>query len=219
MDNLKSIVKGTKQGKWAVAFAALAVLSLVAAITGGAGIGSAITSFAVFLIVAGVLVSSGKKKLSAPTPQSSAAPAPADTFKPSKKIGKYLYVDEAAMKWRVPADKKNSDVYSYADLMDFELIEDGNTVSKGSVINAAAGGLMFGTVGAIVGAGKKKTKETCTKMQVKITVNNMQKPVAYIDLLGFETKKDGDIYKAALKSAEEITAVLHIIKSSQGSAE
>ena len=103
--------------------------------------------------------------------------------------------------------------------MDFELVEDGNTVSKGSVINAAAGGLVFGAVGAIVGAGKKKTKNTCTKLQIRITVNNMKKPVAYISLLGHETKRDGDIYKIALKSAEEITAVLHIIKSSQQKSE
>lgn len=89
MDNLKSIVKGTKQGKWAVAFAALAVLSLVAAITGGAGIGSAITSFAVFLIVAGVLVSSGKKKLSAPRPSEFRRPRPGgylQAFKENREI-------------------------------------------------------------------------------------------------------------------------------------
>lgn len=217
MEQLKKIIKGTKQGKWAVAFAILALLSIVVGIAGSADIGSAASGFLVFLIISAVLLIIGKKRLDSPSvqPVPSSPTIERDAFTPTKKIGKYLHVDEVHKKWRVPCDKKNSAVYAFSDLLDFECIEDGNTISKGSVLNAAAGGLMFGTVGAIVGAGKKKTKATCTKLQVKISVNNLKMPIAYIDLLDFEIKKESDIYKAALKSAEEITAVLLIIKNGQ----
>lgn len=209
-DEILAIIKGTKYGKWAAACLVLAVIGIIEAVTGDMEVGPALSSAVVCIIVAAVLLNIGKKRLS--DPQKAAVPAP--TFLPTKKVGKYLYVDENNKKFRVPCDKKNNDIYNYSELLDFECVEDGNTVSKGSVLNAAAGALVLGTVGAFVGAGAKKTKVTCHKLQVKISINNMQKPIAYINLLDFEVKKDSNIYKAALQNAEEITAVLSLIKSS-----
>ena len=170
---------------------------------------SALSAVFVCIIVAAVLLHIGKKHLSDPAKDT----VPMSNFVPTKKVGKYIYIDENNREFCVPCDKKNSDIYSFSDLIDFECIEDGNTVSKGSVLNAAAGAFVFGTVGALVGAGAKKTKTTCNKLQIKISVNNMQKPIVYINLLSFEVKRDSNIYKAALESAEEITAVLSLIKS------
>ena len=207
-DEVLAVIKGTKHGKWAIVCLVISIFGIIEAVTGAIEIGPALSAVVVCLIAAAVLLSVGKKRLSNPKKVS----APAPTFSPTKKVGKYLFVDENNQKFRVPCDKKNNGIYSYSDLLDFECIEDGNTISKGSVLNAAAGAFVFGTVGSIVGVGAKKTKTTCNKLQVKISVSNIQKPVAYINLLDVEVQKDTNVYKAALKSAEEITAVLSIIK-------
>lgn len=81
--------------------------------------------------------------------------------------------------------------------MDYELLEDGNTLTKGGLGRAVAGGLLFGGVGAVVGGvtGKKHGKSTCSQLQIKITVNNVSEPTEYITFISSEIKKDGMIYK------------------------
>ena len=58
---------------------------------------------------------------------------------------------------------------------------------------------------------KKQTINTCTKLQIKITVNNMNAPTVYVNLIGGETKPDGFIYETAYNSAQNILSVLQVI--------
>ena len=89
-------------------------------------------------------------------------------FKPTKMIagaakliGAYIYIDEPKKLFRVGL---TGNICDYSDLVDFELIEDGETLTtstsktnsktkSGGVGRAVVGGVLFGGVGAVVGAG------------------------------------------------------------------
>ncbi len=205
----------TKQGKISIVFLVLSILSIVVCIIGTATIGSGIAGFVVFLLIAGVFFLKGKKSLENPAPAASvSAPAPEKIkFKPTKKVGKHLSVDDVNKKWCVPESKESKAVYDYSDLLDYELTEDGNTVTSGSLGRAIAGGLAFGSLGAVIGGMTGKQKPTCNKLQIKITVKDMKHPALYITLINFEVKKDSAVYQGCIKSAQEIVSILQLIKA------
>lgn len=51
-------------------------------------------------------------------------------------------------------------LFNYDQIVDFELLKDGSSIASGGLGRTAVGGLLFGGVGAIVGAstGRKKGK-------------------------------------------------------------
>ncbi len=66
----------------------------------------------------------------------------------------YLQIDDTHK-----AFKAGGSIFEFSNLLNFELLEDGETITKGGLGRAVAGGLLFGGVGAIVGGvtgGKKK---------------------------------------------------------------
>ena len=138
-------------------------------------------------------------------------------FMPTKKIGNYLYLDENNKKLTIPQGlfrKKINEqkIYNYNDIVNFELIEDGNSISEGGVGRAIVGGALFGGIGAIVGGSTgHKHKQTCTNLKIKITLNNINNPVEYITFINTEIKKDSRLYKSYIKIAQEIISVLQII--------
>ena len=87
--------------------------------------------------------------------------------------------------------KKNPKIYNYSDIVDFELLEDGESITKGGLGRAITGGLLFGGIGAVVGGitGGKRSKSICNSLKIKITVNDMRSPVVYINLLATATKR------------------------------
>ena len=79
-------------------------------------------------------------------------------FLPDRKVEKYLYIDYPHRLWQIPAYRT---VFSFDDLVSYEIIENGDTVSKGGLGSAIVGGALFGGVGAVVGGitgGKEKQK-------------------------------------------------------------
>lgn len=134
----------------------------------------------------------------------------------TKDFGAYIKFDENNRKWFVPDGAfggiKNPLIYSFDEILGYELLEDGNSITKGGLGAALVGG-MFNPLGAVVGAsvGKRKTKSTCTRLQIKITVNNINSPAVFINLITNETKTDGFVYKTAYNSAQNILSVLQII--------
>lgn len=138
-------------------------------------------------------------------------------FQKTKFVGNYIHIDENAREWLIPdgilGKIVNPNVYSYDDILDFELLEDGGTIIKGGLGSAVAGGLLFGGVGAIVGGvtGKKKGKSTCSSLKIKITLKDMTNPTEYIELIKSETKKSGIVYKSEIKNAQEILSLLQIM--------
>lgn len=132
-------------------------------------------------------------------------------FFPTKVAGTMLEVDEKNKKWRI---YKTKQIYNFDDIVDFELLEDGESLLKGGGVGKAiVGGALFGGVGAVVGGAtaQRKNKAVCISMMIKITLNNMQFPVAYIKLITSATKKDSMLYRLNMKNAQEILSVLQLI--------
>lgn len=74
-------------------------------------------------------------------------------------------------------------LYDFGDILSVEIIEDGHTTIKtersSQIGGAIVGGLLLGGVGAVLGglSGNKNSKNIVTRIDLRITVNNMQKPV------------------------------------------
>ena len=88
-------------------------------------------------------------------------------FQATKKVMDFFYLDESQNKFAIPTRSafgkvKGMKVYKCQDILDFELLEDGNSVIKGGLGRAVVGGALFGGVGAIVGGttGGRKQKKT-----------------------------------------------------------
>ena len=139
------------------------------------------------------------------------------SFKATKAVGNFIQFDDRNRKFAIPKTNligkiKDLAIYDYSDILDYELIEDGNSISKGGVGRAIVGGALFGGIGAIVGGSTgHKQKSTCSKLQVKITMNNMSYPTIYINFIEVETKKDGLLYKQLYSSAQETMSLLDIV--------
>jgi hypothetical protein len=144
-----------------------------------------------------------------------------NAFNATKKVGGYLEIDGNKKQWLMPVGKnKIPKVYNYNDIVDFELLEDGATITKGGGLGKAiAGGILFGGVGAIVGGvtAKRKNKAVCNSLKIKITIRNTKNPVVYMNFIDSETKKNGFIYKMVNESAQECLSVLQLICDSQKS--
>lgn len=136
----------------------------------------------------------------------------------TQSIGNIFMADEQNHLWRIQDQfgLHKSTIHRFEDIIDYELLEDGDLQTKGGLGSALAGGLAFGAAGAIVGTsvGKKKTTANCSSMSIKITLNSMNAPVENINLLQMKVSKTSAAYKKAYAQAQEVLSLLKIITSS-----
>lgn len=139
-------------------------------------------------------------------------------FNCDKKFGNVLFIDEKNNLFKL--NKKSENVYSFDQVFDFELIEDGETLSKGGVGRAIVGGALLGGVGAVVGGiTGKKNKKVCSKMYIRIGINNDVENNLNIYLINTNTKTNGIIYNSLKKLANDIITYLSQIESSNNDIE
>ncbi|EGT4537083.1 TPA: SHOCT domain-containing protein [Clostridioides difficile] len=142
-----------------------------------------------------------------------------DNFNTTKQVSVYLEIDEVQRKCLIPdgsiGKKINPKIFSFDEIVEYELVEDEESIIKGGLGKAIAGGVLFGGVGAVVGGvtGKKKTKTVVNSLKIKITLNNLNYPNVYINLITTQTKTDSFIYKNAYDSAQQILSMLSIIQN------
>ena len=105
------------------------------------------------------------------------------------------------------------DIFKYENLLTYELLEDGTTISKGGLGRAVAGGLMFGTAGAIIGGatGKRKAKKFCNSMQIRVTLKDTYADTLYIRLISTKQSTSNYVYKGAQDAAQSCISVLENI--------
>ena len=128
------------------------------------------------------------------------------TFMPNNVIGHFLLVDEDKGLWSFcnMKQKRTSDIFSFDEVKDYEVEEDGNTVISSGLGKAIAGGLLFGGVGAVVGAtSKRKVKGTCSKLILWVDVPNAPVKVP-LRLVTTEVKKKSFMYQEGCASIKEI---------------
>ncbi|MFA9458810.1 SHOCT domain-containing protein [Halalkalibacter sp. AB-rgal2] len=142
-------------------------------------------------------------------------------FSPTKSIGSFMEFDDNNKKWLALSSflgKRNkSTVYNYSDIIDFELLEDGESVAQGGLGKALIGGALFGGTGAIVGGitGKRKNTNVCNSLKLKITVNDFHSPTVYVNFIESSTKRNGFIFKNIYDSAQECLSTLQLICDGQ----
>ncbi|PGR02376.1 SHOCT domain-containing protein [Priestia megaterium] len=110
-------------------------------------------------------------------------------------------------------------LYKFNDLLETEILQDGETVTKtsrGSQIGGALlGGVLAGGVGAIVGglSGSTTSDEEFSKITLKVLVNDTQNPVKLIYFLDeiANVKKYDDRYMKANADSMDWHGVLKVI--------
>lgn len=137
-------------------------------------------------------------------------------FNVTKKVERFISIDENKKQWYTSSGATNINqikIYNFSDVQSFELLEDGETISKGGLGRAVVGGALFGGVGAVVGGvtGAKKTNSICSKLQIKITVKDISCPVVYINLINSPIRKDTTVYKTVYNNAQEIMSILQLM--------
>ena len=103
----------------------------------------------------------------------------------------------------------NTTKYAFDEILDCELIEDNQTITKSSMLDSAVKGAVFGLAGYL--SGSKKTSSMCQKMELRITVKNFSNPVEYLTFIDKKVPKDGFIYDRAIKKAEKCLSIIKII--------
>lgn len=136
-------------------------------------------------------------------------------FVPTKKIGNLLFLDENKKHWLIPGTfggTKKSWVFNFSDIKEFELLENGGSVSSGGLGRAVAGGILLGGVGAVVGGLSAGRSSVVNNLQVKITTKDIDRPAVYIDLIkGTSFKTNSTTYKLLFKKAQDIMSTLSVI--------
>ena len=124
-----------------------------------------------------------------------------------------ITIDDAAHQFHIEHKKMQKRSFAYADLIDFELNEDGNGILQGRGLSTVAGGLIFGPLGAIAGAaGKRKNTAVCTSLVVRLLVNDLHDSQIVIPFIQFESKKASSIYRTQYEAATSLTSALAYIQ-------
>jgi hypothetical protein len=106
----------------------------------------------------------------------------------------------------------------YGDIIESEIITEGDTITKTSrasqLAGAAVGGLLLGGVGAIIGgvSGKKVTNKNVNDVWLKLLINDTSYPVHLIDFIDKIANTDVKTSpKIALKEAQKWHDLISII--------
>ena len=122
--------------------------------------------------------------------------------------------------------KKNTDWFSFDDLVSYELIQNddivvtggvGKAVVGGAVMTALAGGL-WGMTGAVVGGvtGKRKQSKKVNTLAIRITLNSFDFPCCFIYLIEKPIKSNSKEYKNVVETAQLILSTLDLITHHKG---
>ena len=126
-----------------------------------------------------------------------------------------IFIDGDSDKWAILCFSNSKlDIYDYKNLIEFELMEDGESIIKGRTGSAIVGGALFGAVGAVAGASrKKKVRPVCNSMWIQIIVDDLKNPQHKIPIIKTQTKTDSLLYKLAKVNAESYISLFTLIKS------
>ena len=125
----------------------------------------------------------------------------------------HLLIDSNSKKFVYESSTNLSKVYSFSDLTNYEIYENGNNILNGSVAKPLIGGALFGVVGAIAAANtNKKITKQCTSLKLILHINDLNNPnitINYID--GISHSTDGAIYKSKMDNINEVCSILRYI--------
>ena len=151
-------------------------------------------------------------------------------IKVTQRIGTYpnesrIIIDEEKNKFSTigysQGEKIPTKIYDYKDLLEVEILEDGDTTTKtsrGSQLGGMLiGGLALGGVGAVIGglSGKKKQIDTVRQIDLKLIINDMKSPIFVLNVFKFDTgigfEKTSATYIKHKKQAQKWYGLLKVI--------
>lgn len=113
-----------------------------------------------------------------------------------------FFVDNTSKKWALKTFQGCYGIFSYNDLLNYEIIENNESIAV-ATLNAHVFGGAFRT--------DKNITSVCSMMQIHISVDNLQSPNLVIPLVVSPVQKNSDYYAKALKDAHEIISTLDYI--------
>lgn len=133
------------------------------------------------------------------------------SFVPTSEIGNLIKFSDTSQEFIIGSGD-TADIFEYRNIVDYELLQNGTSVSKGSVGSAIVGGLLFGAAGAVVGAAGSKRTEVgvCTNLSIKITLRDTYKKVCYITFIKDSIEMNTETYVLAQKIAQHCMSYLKI---------
>lgn len=136
-------------------------------------------------------------------------------FKANRRIGNYIEFDDEQGKFRVLTNYASTYgmIYDYKDIISFELLQDGESITKGGIGSAVGGAILAGGVGAIVGGvvGTKRNEGISTQLLIKITLRGQQNSLTYIGFITRKTPKKSPKYQYAFQGAQRVLSELQRI--------
>lgn len=118
---------------------------------------------------------------------------------------RFLVKSETGTKYRI---------YNYADLIDYELSQDGASTISSRAGDALVGGILLGTTGAVVGASKSRDiQEYCSSLYVSLTVNDSSNIRIQIPFISGKVLKTSSEFTYAVERAKEMIALLQFIQT------
>ena len=141
-------------------------------------------------------------------------------FVPIKKVGGSVLFSNTHFAVPQMINKKaviiRNKVYDVNEVIGYEVLEDGKTITSGGLGSAILGGALFGGAGAIVGSitGGKTTSRKVNSLRLKLTLNNIVEPVLYIDFLPgiLSYKSDSFVCRQAYSQVEEAVSIFQILQ-------
>lgn len=100
---------------------------------------------------------------------------------------------------------------SYKDILNCQIVENKSIIKEGGVKRAIAGGLIAGSVGAIIGANTAKSQEIIESLQLKIKTKNILDPIFSISLIYSPISRKDISYTRSINFADKVCSVLDII--------
>lgn len=115
----------------------------------------------------------------------------------------------------VEAAMKPKDVVVPFDMVrGFSIIQDGEE-TRASLGSAVAGGLLFGGVGAVIGAAGGSGKKSVGLLALKIDLDDIDNPCAIVTYINKPTKTKSKEYTSAVSELQNAVSCLELIASHQ----
>lgn len=122
-----------------------------------------------------------------------------DVDSKEKLLGMYSYFESEAI------------IVKFNEVLDFEIIENGNSVISSRSGSAVVGGLLFGGLGAVAGAsGSRAINDECTMLKLKIYTSDIQNSVITLDFLDDSIPKVCGLYEELTEIINEMISLLKI---------
>lgn len=110
-----------------------------------------------------------------------------------------------------------SQVYHFADLINYEVYENGQSKVKGRAGSALIGGAFFGITGLIVGSSmSRQIEDKCNQLKLIIRLNDLDCPqivITYVDNATWE--KEGFTYRSMKENLQLVCSALEYIMNAK----